>query len=103
MKKLLIAPGIIVLIYFSARIIVSPYIESLRNLFKVSSSYSVTTEALAVYGRLDFISDLHFDAQKLLRELDQVDFTRIKANAAMEMFTIVSKSPDDANVKRFFL
>ncbi|MEB2777003.1 hypothetical protein SYJ56_16925 [Algoriphagus sp. D3-2-R+10] len=110
MEKSLIALGVIALIYFAARVTVSPYIEFQRNPFKSSSLYSVKIEAHAVYGRIDFITDLHCDALQLEKELiqhgelDNLDYPRIKeANTAMETITIASKSLSGENVKRFFL
>lgn len=110
MKKLIIVLGAIALLYFSATLIVPPYIESQRNPIKSAPRYSVSSEAQAMYNRLDFISDLHCDALLWGRDLTkrgsrgQVDFPRMReANVALEIFTIVSKSPADENVKRFFL
>jgi membrane dipeptidase len=106
MKKLIILLGSIGLLYFSATLIVPSYIESQRNPVKSPPPYSVSEEAEAVYNRLDFISDLHCDALLWGRDLTkrgsqgQVDFPRMReANVALEMFTIVSKSPAGQNMQ----
>ncbi|RAI90239.1 dipeptidase [Algoriphagus yeomjeoni] len=106
MKKLIISIGILALIYFAATIIVPPYIESQRNPVKISPPYSVSADAQALYDRLDFISDLHCDALLWGRDLTKrgtrghVDFPRMReANVALEMFTIVSKSPAGQNMQ----
>ncbi|SFB58951.1 dipeptidase [Algoriphagus aquimarinus] len=106
MKNLIIVLGAIVLIYFAATLIIPPYIESQRNPVKSPPPYTVSIEAQAMYHRLDFISDLHCDALLWGRNLTergsrgQVDFPRMReANVALEMFTIVSKSPAGQNMK----
>lgn len=106
MKKLIIVLGAVALIYFVATVVVPPYIESQRNPVKSLPPYSVSAEAQAVYDRLDFIADLHCDALLWGRNLGkrgnrgQVDFPRMReANVALEMFTIVSKSPAGQNMK----
>lgn len=85
---------------------VPQYIESQRNPVKSPSPYTVSSEAQALYDRLDFISDLHCDALLWGRNLNErgerghVDFPRMReANVALEMFTIVSKSPAGQNMK----
>ncbi|PZX48924.1 dipeptidase [Algoriphagus chordae] len=106
MKKLFIVMGVVALIYFAATLIVPPYIESQRNPVKSPPPYAVSAEAQAMYDRLDFIADLHCDALLWGRNLTkrgtggQVDFPRMReANVALEMFTIVSKSPAGQNMK----
>ncbi|WP_425637468.1 dipeptidase [Algoriphagus yeomjeoni] len=106
MKKLIISIGILALIYFTATIIVPPYIESQRNPVKTSPPYYVSADAQGLYDRLDFISDLHCDALLWGRDLTKrgtrghVDFPRMReANVALEMFTIVSKSPAGQNMQ----
>ncbi|SFT64713.1 Zn-dependent dipeptidase, dipeptidase homolog [Algoriphagus locisalis] len=106
MKKLFIVLGAIAAIYFAATLIIPPYIESRRNPVKSPPPYSVSTEAQAIYNRLDFIADLHCDALLWGRDLTkkgsrgQVDFPRMReANVGLEMFTIVSKSPAGQNMK----
>ncbi|MDR7130453.1 microsomal dipeptidase-like Zn-dependent dipeptidase [Algoriphagus sp. 4150] len=106
MKKLIIVLGTVVLLYFAATLTIPPYIESQRNPVKSPSPYSVSTEAQAVYDRLDFIADLHCDALLWGRDLTKrgdrghVDFPRMReANVALQMFTIVSKSPAGQNMQ----
>jgi len=106
MKKLLLTLGVITLLYFIATLFVPSYIEELRNPVKSPSPYTVSSEAQEVYNRLDFISDLHCDALLWGRDLTErgeigsVDFPRMReGNIALEMFTIVSKSPSGQNMK----
>ena len=106
MKKLIIALGVLTFIYFIATLLVPPYIEAQRNPVKASPPYSVSPEAQAIYDQLDFISDLHCDALLWGRDLTKkgdaghVDFPRMReANVALEMFTIVSKSPAGQNMQ----
>lgn len=106
MKKIIIALGAFLLLYFAATLIVPPYIESQRNPVKTPPPYSTSTEAQAIYDKLDFIADLHCDALLWGRDLTergsrgQVDFPRMReANVALEMFTIVSKSPSGQNMQ----
>ena len=106
MKKSLIIIGVIAILYFVATLTVPPYIEKQRNPVKSPSPYHVSTEAQAVYDRLEFIADLHCDALLWGRDLTnkgsrgQVDFPRMReANVALEMFTIVSKSPAGQNMQ----
>ncbi|UZD22523.1 dipeptidase [Algoriphagus halophytocola] len=106
MKKILIIIGVLALIYFVATLTIPPYIEQQRNPVKTAPPYQVSTEAQALYNRLDFIADLHCDALLWGRDLTergtrgQVDFPRMReANVALEMFTIVSKSPAGQNMQ----
>ncbi|MEP0714399.1 MAG: membrane dipeptidase, partial [Algoriphagus sp.] len=106
MKKSLFALGIVAIICFAATQFVPPYIESQRNPVKIPPPYSVSADAQAMYDRLDFIADLHCDALLWGRDLTkkgsrgQVDFPRMRqANVALEMFTIVSKSPAGQNMQ----
>ncbi|MEN2282259.1 dipeptidase [Algoriphagus sp. SE2] len=106
MKKSLITLGVITLIYFLATLFVPSYIEEQRNPVKLAPPYSVSSEAQEIYDRLDFISDLHCDALLWGRDLTvksdigSVDFPRMReGNIALEMFTIVSKSPSGQNME----
>ena len=106
MKKVLILTLVSVGLFFLITTFIPPYIESERNPVKLEKPFIVSTEAQQIYARLDFISDLHCDAllwgRDLTRKSDRghVDFPRMReANVAMEMFTIVSKSPAGQNMK----
>ncbi|WP_057939942.1 dipeptidase [Algoriphagus resistens] len=106
MKNLIIVLGAILLLYFAATFIVPPYIESQRNPVKTPAPYSTSAVAQSIYDELDFIADLHCDALLWGRDLTergsrgQVDFPRMReANVALEMFTIVSKSPSGQNMQ----
>ncbi len=106
MKKFLLFLGILFIIYLVGINTVPHYIEAERNPIKLSAPYAVSTDAQALYDRLDFISDLHCDALLWGRSLNKrgdqghVDFPRMReANVALEMFTIVSKSPAGQNMQ----
>jgi len=106
MKKFLFFLVILFVIYLIGINTVPQYIESQRNPVKLSAPYTVSAEAQAMYDRLDFISDLHCDALLWGRNLNKrgdrghVDFPRMReANVALEMFTIVSKSPAGQNMQ----
>ncbi|MBN3584371.1 dipeptidase [Algoriphagus aestuarii] len=106
MKKLIITLGALAFIFYIATLLVPPYIEAQRNPVKSPPPYNVSREAQEIYDRLDFISDLHCDALLWGRDLTKkstvgsVDFPRMReANIALEMFTIVSKSPAGQNMQ----
>lgn len=106
MKKILFFLVILFIIYLIGINTVPQYVESQRNPVKLASPYTVSPEAQALYDRLDFIADLHCDALLWGRNLNKrgdrghVDFPRMReANVALEMFTIVSKSPAGQNMK----
>ena len=106
MKKLILTLLLLFVIYFIGINTIPSYIESQRNPVKTPSPYTVSPEAQAIYNRLDFISDLHCDALLWGRNLNKrgeqghVDFPRMReANVALEMFTIVSKSPAGQNMQ----
>jgi membrane dipeptidase len=106
MKKILLTLGIIVVLYLIGINTVPAYVEAKRNPVKSPGPYIVSAEAQALYDRLDFIADLHCDALLWGRDLTKrgerghVDFPRMReANVAMEMFTIVSKSPAGQNME----
>ncbi len=107
MKKILFLLIILFIVYLIGINTVPQYVESQRNPVKLASPYSVSPEAQALYDRLDFIADLHCDALLWGRNLNKrenrghVDFPRMReANVALEMFTIVSKSPAGQNMQR---
>lgn len=106
MKKFLFFLLLLFVIYLIGINTVPQYIESQRNPVKMAAPYQVSKEAQALYDRLDFISDLHCDALLWGRNLNErgdrghVDFPRMReANVALEMFTIVSKSPAGQNMQ----
>lgn len=107
MKKALLSLGLLIALYLTAVNLVPPYIESQRNPVTQAPPYVVSPEAQALYDRLDFVADLHCDALLWGRDLTKrgtrghVDFPRMReANVALEMFTIVSKSPSGQNMKQ---
>lgn len=80
-------------------------IEKSNNPVKTPSPYEVSPQALELYQSLDFVADLHCDALLWGRNLTErsdyghVDFPRMQeANVAMQVFTIVSKSPRGQNM-----
>lgn len=106
MKKPILFLFVLFVIYLIGIYTIPPYIEAARNPVKAAGPYQVSPEAQAIYSRLDFISDLHCDALLWGRNLNKrgtqghVDFPRMReANVALEMFTIVSKSPAGQNMQ----
>ena len=106
MRKILLVLGVLFVLYLIGINTVPSYIELQRNPVKALGPYPVSPEAQSVYDRLDFISDLHCDALLWGRNLNKrgdqghVDFPRMReANVALEMFTIVSKSPAGQNMQ----
>ncbi|MDN3205799.1 dipeptidase [Algoriphagus sediminis] len=105
MKKLLITLGVITAIYFLATLILPPVVEDIRNPVKDTGPYLVSEEAQKLYDDLDFIADLHCDALLWGRDITEkgtrghVDFPRMReANASLQMFTIVTKTPTAQNM-----
>ncbi len=106
MKKIFLFLFVLFVLYLIGINTVPKYIEGQRNPVKAAGPYQVSPEAQAIYSRLDFISDLHCDALLWGRNLNKrgdqghVDFPRMReANVALEMFTIVSKSPAGQNMQ----
>lgn len=106
MKKISLILGVLFVIYLIGINTVPSYIELQRNPVKAMGPYHVSPEARAIYDRLDFIADLHCDALLWGRNLNKredrghVDFPKMReANVALEMFTIVSKSPAGQNMR----
>lgn len=98
--------AILLAIYVAATFIIPPIIEASRNPVKIPPPYEVSAEAQTLYDQLDFIADLHCDALLWGRDLTErgerghVDFPRMReSNVALEMFTIVSKSPSGQNME----
>jgi membrane dipeptidase len=107
MKKTFVFVGFLVALYLIGINLIPPYIEAQRNPVAQNPPYTLSPEAEKLYERLDFIADLHCDALLWGRNLNKkgtrghVDFPRMReANVALEMFTIVSKSPSGQNMKK---
>jgi len=105
MKKLIIILGVLVLLYWTATLIVPGYVEKSKNKVASTPPYAVSQKAQEVYNSLDFIADLHCDALLWDRNLNKrsdfghVDIPRLQeANVALEAFTIVTKSPKGQNM-----
>jgi membrane dipeptidase len=106
MKKVFLFLVILFVIYLIGINTLPPYVESERNPVKAAGPYQISPEGQAIYDRLDFISDLHCDALLWGRNLNKrgdrghVDFPRMReVNVALQMFTIVSKSPAGQNMQ----
>ena len=106
-KKIIFFLSLLFVIYLIGINTVPQYIESQRNPVKFIGPYTVSPGAHMLYEKLDFIADLHCDALLWGRNLNKygdrghVDFPRMReANVALEMFTIVSKSPAGQNMQR---
>jgi microsomal dipeptidase-like Zn-dependent dipeptidase len=96
----------IFLIYWIATLFVPAIIEKGSNPVKNTPPYEVSKEALNLFNSLDFVADLHCDALLWGRDLSKrsdfghVDFPRMQeGNIALQVFTIVSKSPKGQNME----
>lgn len=105
MKKLLIILVSLLLVYWVATLFVPSIIEKGNNPIKNLPPYEVSAEALALFNSLEFVADLHCDALLWGRDLTKksdhghVDFPRMQeGNVALQVFTIVSKSPKGQNM-----
>lgn len=107
MKKTRIALFLIILLslLYVLFITIAPgVIENQHNTVISAPPYQVDANASKVHLSLDFIADLHSDAllwkRDLLKKSDRghVDIPRLQeANAALQVFTIVSKTPKNQN------
>lgn len=106
MKQALVAFISLFLIYWIATMVVPGIIEKDGNPVKSLPPYKVSPEALALFNSFEFVSDLHCDALLWGRNLTKrsehghVDFPRMQeGNVAMQVFTVVSKSPKGQNME----
>jgi microsomal dipeptidase-like Zn-dependent dipeptidase len=106
MKKALIAFISLFLIYWIATMLVPGIIEKKGNPVKMLPPYQVSSKAETLFSSLEFVADLHCDALLWGRDLTKkseyghVDFPRMQeGNVAMQVFTIVSKSPKGQNME----
>lgn len=105
MKKFIILMISLFILYWLGTMTVPSIIEKDKNPVKAPAPYNVSPAALELYQSLEFVADLHCDALLWGRDLTQradfghVDFPRMQeANVAMQVFTIVSKSPRGQNM-----
>ncbi|PRY88171.1 dipeptidase [Mongoliibacter ruber] len=105
MKKIIPFFILLISIYWLGTMTVPSILEKRSNSVKEAAPYKVSEDALTLYQSLDFVSDLHCDALLWGRDLTQksdfghVDFPRMQeANVALQVFTIVSKSPRGQNM-----
>lgn len=105
MKKFIILMIALFILYWLGTMTVPSIIKKGSNPVKESAPYNVSPQALELYQSLDFVADLHCDALLWGRNLTErayyghVDFPRMQeANVAMQVFTIVSKSPRGQNM-----
>ncbi|MFD2201772.1 dipeptidase [Shivajiella indica] len=105
MKKILFLLIILFLLYWIGTMAIPPIIEKGNNPVKQEAPYEVSEEAIALFKTLDFVADLHCDALLWGRDLTKrsdvghVDFPRMQeGNVALQVFTIVSKSPKGQNM-----
>lgn len=106
MKQTLIVFICLFLTYWIATMVVPSKIEKDKNPVKSQPPYLVSAEAQSLFNSLDFVADLHCDALLWGRNLTNksdfghVDFPRMQeGNVAMEVFTVVSKSPKGQNME----
>ncbi len=102
LKALFVAVVVVVL----ALLFLPAYIEHSLNKVLDPGPYTVAPADSAFYHTLPFIADMHSDALLWGRDLNErvdrghVDIPRlIEANVALQMFTIVSKTPKKQNYK----
>jgi len=112
MKKALKIVGgftliILLVLYFLATLFVPEIIDKSHNTIRNNAPYQVSNEADSIFNSLDFIGDMHCDAllwkRNLLDDNDfgQVDIPKLlKANVALQSFTIVTKSPKGQNFNK---
>ena len=98
---------ILLVLYFLATLFVPEIIDKSHNTIRNNAPYQVSNEADSIYNSLDFIGDMHCDAllwkRNLLDDNDfgQVDIPKLlKANVALQSFTIVTKSPKGQNFNK---
>ncbi len=90
----------LLLIYYLVTLIVPRIIDKSHNEIRVKGPYKVSDQVQRIYDSFDFVADMHCDAllwkRNLLNDNDfgQVDIPKLlKANVALQAFTIVTKSP----------
>jgi membrane dipeptidase len=94
----------LLLIYTIARIIVPEYLDRSLNRTLQPAPYYASDKAKKLYDSLEFVSDLHSDVLLWDRDINQLhsyghqDVPRmLKANIALQAFTIVNKVPRGLN------
>ncbi len=104
MKVLIYIMGSIVLLYLLFINIAPGVIENSRNKVYTSPPYQAGEQAEQLHESFQFVADLHCDALLWDRDLldestrGHVDIPRLQqANVALQVFTIVSKSPKNQN------
>lgn len=105
MKKTVPPLIIVFMLYWIGTMTIPAIIEKGNNPVKQRAPYEVSEEAMDLFNSLDFVADLHCDALLWGRDLTQksdfghVDFPRMQeGNVALQVFTIVSKSPNVQNM-----
>ena len=105
MKKIILLLIILFMLYWIGTMTVPAIIEKGNNPVKQKAPFEVSKEAMDLFNSLDFVADLHCDALLWGRDLTQksdfghVDFPRMQeGNVALQVFTIVSKSPNVQNM-----
>ncbi|MEN8185932.1 MAG: membrane dipeptidase [Bacteroidota bacterium] len=106
-KIVLILLTILLVLYFISTKIVPTLIDKDHNQVRKLPPYKISQKAQELYNELDFIADLHCDAllwkRNLLKdnEFGQVDIPKmLRANIAIQGFTLVTKSPKGQNFKK---
>jgi len=104
-KKIVLSLLVVLLIiFFTASIIIPDKLDRKFNTVTLQTPYSVSAKAQELYNTLDFVADMHCDAllwkRDLLKRNEQgsVDIPRmIDANVTLQAFTIVTKAPKKMN------
>ena len=104
MKKLATGLLLVIFIYLILTIVGPPMADRKLNGTVNLPPYAVSSEAQEIYNNLEFIADLHCDALLWRRPMHKklkrshVDLVKMQeANVAMQVFTVVSKSPKGLN------
>jgi len=103
-KILAVSVLIILIIYYLVTLFASSIVDKSHNKVRQKAPYTVSDKAIKIYNNLGFVADMHCDAllwkRDLLKDNDfgQVDIPKmLRANIALQAFTIVTKSPKGQN------
>ncbi len=108
LKRILIGSGVVVflLVVFAFTMLPS-LVDQKLNPVRKYPPYELTSSLQEVHNAIPFVADLHADTLLWRRDLlklqirDHVDVPRlIKANVALQVFSMVTKSPIGQNIKK---
>lgn len=106
-KILVLLFALLIIIYIIARIYAPAMIDKKFNTVIHAAPYQISEETQKLYHSLEFVADLHSDLLLWKRDIlahnqfGHQDLPRmIKANMALQAFTIVNKVPQGLNFKQ---